>query len=97
MKTETLDTWAAKNNIEKVDFLWLDMQGFEFKMLEASNKILPTVKAIYTEVSMKETYTDVLLYTDFKKWAENKDFKVVVEAIPPGTDMGNVLFVRNNL
>ena len=39
----TLDSWATQYGVEKVDLLWLDMQGFELQMLEASEKILPTV------------------------------------------------------
>ena len=94
VKTSTLDTWAKENNIAAVDFLWLDMQGFEFSMLERSTVILPTVKVIHSEVSFKESYRNCILYADFRVWLENKGFSVVAEAIPPGTDMGNVLFVR---
>ena len=94
IRTITLDKWAEENNIPSVDFLWLDMQGFEFKMLETSARIFPTVKAIHTEVSMRETYENAILYTDFKIWLEAKGFRLVKEAIPPGADMGNALFVR---
>lgn len=94
VKAKTLDTWATENGIERVDFLWLDMQGFELKMLQASKIILPTVKAIYTEVSTKDTYEGVVLYSDLRKWLENMGFCVICEAIPDGTDMGNVLFVK---
>jgi FkbM family methyltransferase len=91
----TLDTWAEKYNVEFVDLLWLDMQGFELDMLKASKKILPTVKAIHTEVSTKETYKGVPLYSVLRQYLESKGFKVAVEAIPPGADMGNVFFVRS--
>lgn len=95
-RTITLDAWAAENNIQQIDFLWLDMQGFEFQMLQASTKILPTVKAIHTEVSTRETYKGAVLYGDLKQWLGGQGFEVVTEAIPPGTDMGNVLFVRKS-
>ncbi len=90
----SLDDWAAANGVSRVDFLWLDMQGSEFKTLNASKKILDTAKVILTEVSLKETYEGVPLYTDFRKWLESKGFEVMNEAIPPGTDMGNALFVK---
>ena len=93
-KTVTLDTWAATNGISKIDFLWLDMQGFELHMLKASTKILPTVTAIYTEVSVKETYENAVQYQDFRKWLEDRGFVVALELIPAGTDMGNVLFLK---
>lgn len=89
-----LDTWAKEHNVKNVDLLWLDMQGFEYQMLNASPEILSTVKAIHTEISTKETYEGVLTYHSFRKWLEDQNFKVAIEAIPQGTDMGNVLFVR---
>lgn len=94
VKTMALDDWAGKNNIAHVDLLWLDMQGFELNMLKASSKILDTVKVIHTEVSTKETYKGVAQYNTYKRFLEQKGFKVIIEAIPKGWDMGNVLFVR---
>ena len=92
--TKKLDQWAKDENIGAVDLLWLDMQGFELEMLKASPQILSTVKAIHTEVSVKKTYDGVPLYSEFKEWLEAQGFKMVIEAIPPGWDMGNALFVR---
>jgi FkbM family methyltransferase len=91
-----LDDWALQNNISKIDFLWLDMQGYEFDMLQASEKMLKTVQAIHTEVSTKETYESATLYPVLKQWLAERNFKVIKEAIPDGTDMGNVLFVKAN-
>ena len=90
----TLDSWAKKNNIGQVDMLWLDMQGFEQNMLEASTEILAGVSVIHSEVSVKETYEGVKTYEEYKRFLISHGFKVVVEAIPDGYDMGNVLFVR---
>ena len=70
------------------------MQGFELSMLKASKIILPTVRVIHTEVSMKETYKDVPQYSDLKQFLLSIGFNVTLEAIPSGWDMGNVLFVR---
>ncbi len=94
VKTETLDTWAEKNNILRIDFLWLDMQGFEMQMLKASTKVLPTVKVIFTEVSIKETYEGVILYNEYRSWLESIGFTMEIEMIPKASDQGNVLFVR---
>lgn len=91
----TLDEWAKNNSINNIDFLWLDMQGYELKMLQQSKVILDTVKLIYTEVSVKESYAGSPMYSELKNWLEGRGFKVVLEAIPDGTDMGNVLFFKN--
>lgn len=95
--TITLDTWAESRGLNRVDLLWLDMQGFELKMLQASKRILDTVSVIHTEVSVKETYEGVGQYEDLKSFLENKGFEVVLKAIPSGWDMGNVLFVRKGM
>ena len=91
----TLSEWARKNNINKIDFLWLDMQGYELQMLKASENILENVKCIFTEVSMTETYLNAVHYLEYRKWLETKGFRVLLEAIPQYADMGNVLFVKN--
>jgi FkbM family methyltransferase len=89
----TIDDWAKKYGIGALDLMWLDMQGAEFKVLEASPVILSTVKVLFTEVSLIETYKGVLLYPEFKKWLEAQGFLVAMEDLPH-RDMGNVLFVR---
>ncbi|MFH1876787.1 MAG: FkbM family methyltransferase [Candidatus Omnitrophota bacterium] len=91
--TITLDDWAQNNEIKKVDFLWLDIQGYEFAVLKASPALLANVAAIYTEVSLKETYEGVLLYPEFRQWLISRGFMVKREELP-WHDMGNVLFVR---
>ena len=92
--TQTLDAWATTQHLDHVDLLWLDMQGFELEVLKASHTILPTVKAVHMEVSTRATYEGVPLYDEVKQWMQSQGFKVEVEAIPQGWDMGNVLFVR---
>jgi Methyltransferase FkbM domain len=89
-----LDEWAQAHDVKKVDLLWLDMQAFELKMLKASPKILSTVKLIHTEVSLKETYDGTELYNEYRKFLAQNGFTVLIEAIPHGWDMGNVLFVK---
>lgn len=91
----TLDDWAQKNNVKKVDFMWLDMQGSELDMLKASPRMLATTRAIYTEVSMVELYEGCPLYDEVRAWLESKGFVVVREEIP-WQDGGNVLFVRED-
>jgi 2-O-methyltransferase len=96
VQTVTLDDWAARQNLSHVDFLWLDMQGYELEVLKLSKVILPSVKAIQMEVSTRLTYEGVPLYNEVKNWMESQGFYVDVEAIPRGWDMGNVLFVRSD-
>ncbi|MCK4517421.1 FkbM family methyltransferase [Candidatus Babeliales bacterium] len=93
VKAINLDEWVNKNNIGTIDFLWLDMQGAEFKVLQAAPKTLAKVKVIFSEVSLKEMYDGAPLYDQFKNWLETKGFVVKKEELP-NEEMGNVLFVR---
>jgi FkbM family methyltransferase len=95
VKVLTLDKWCEINNVTHIDFLWLDMQGYEMAMLRASPDILKRVSAIHTEVSTRETYKGVPLYNELRSFLEAKGFRVEIEALPAGWDMGNVLFVRD--
>jgi len=92
--TVTLDDWASAQGIDHIDLLWLDMQGFEMQMLSASKIILPAVKVIYTEVSMKETYDGVTTYHDYKAFLEGLGFHEIIKGFKQGHSMGNALFVR---
>jgi FkbM family methyltransferase len=92
--TLTLDEWAQKYSIKKVDFLWLDLQGMELNVLKSGTGLLKNVRALYTEVSLVETYKNAPLYPELKQWLETRGFTVQREEIT-GL-MGNVLFIRQN-
>jgi 2-O-methyltransferase len=89
----TLDDWAKEKNIKAIDFLWLDLQGMELKVLQSGCTILKTVKAIYSEVSSIEGYEHQNLYSELRDWLETEGFRVEREAVENGE--GNVFFLRN--
>lgn len=89
----TLDDWARENNIKTIDFLWLDLQGMELKVLQSGCSILKTVKAIYSEVSSIEGYEHQNLYSELRNWLEKEGFHVEREAVENGE--GNVFFLMN--
>ena len=98
VQTITLDSWVQQNNIDHVDFLWLDIQGQELDVLKTAPHILPTVKVIYTEVSFIESYENQPLCEEVKTWLEQHGFKEVGRDF---TDQkkwffGNALFVQQN-
>jgi len=89
----TLDDWARQYQVKRVDFLWLDLQGYELFALKAGREVLPKVRAIYSEVYLKESYQGVPLYPELREWLARQGFKVEWEGLP-WPDSGNVLFVR---
>lgn len=56
VKTITLDEYCLANNIDHIDFLWMDVQGAEGKVFEGAEKILRKTRHIYTEYSNEEMY-----------------------------------------
>ncbi len=106
--TTTIDAWAQENNIKRIDFMWLDMQGHELTALKHANSILNTVKLIYIEVSFVKAYANQALYTEVKQWLEAQGFEVyggdfdqsqaaLGNKIAPGQQFqGNALFIRSS-
>lgn len=90
----TIDAWAQQYAIEKVDFLWLDMQGYELPALKASSHILKTVKVILTEVEFVEAYAGQYLFNDVKIWLEQQGFTMVANNFGTYSWFGDALFVR---
>lgn len=88
-----LDKWCADNFVNKIDFMWLDMQGAEFEVLKSCPNILKTVRAIYTEVSLVENYSGAPIYEEYKKFLESNGFFVELEHLN-WADGGNVLFLK---
>ncbi len=88
----TLDEWASQHNVDHIDFMWLDMEGAELAMIEASSKIIQTVQAIWMEVSTVHLREDVPLYPEIKEFMLNKGFRE--EYVVKKYQQNDVLFVR---
>lgn len=77
-----LDEWAQKYGVEHVDFMWLDMQGYELNMLKKSNIALKS-KIIYMEMEFIEAYQGQFLYKDVVEWMEQNGFKLIAIDFEP--------------
>ncbi len=92
--TVNLDEWCKENHVNHIDFMWLDMQGAELKVLKAAPEILKTVKYIWTEVAVVQTYKNIPLYPEVRSWFESQGFRQILMQ-PTSTAEANVLFGRN--
>jgi len=88
----TLDEWAAREGVDRVDFLWLDLQGMELRALKASPRVLGSATAICLEVMRTELYAGHPLYAELLDWMKGQGFRVAIDRV--GITFGNVLFVR---
>jgi FkbM family methyltransferase len=92
VRVARLEEWAEANNVDQIDFLWLDLQGMELAALQGCGSLLSTVRAIHCEVQNIELYRGAPLYMDLSSWLRSRGFSVVCEAV--FRRGGNVLFAR---
>lgn len=92
----TLDAWAQQNDVDRIDFLWLDLQGHELSVIKSSPHIIATVRVLYTEVHFIEAYEGQSSYNELKNYLESIGFVMVGRDFtePPTWFFGNALFVR---
>ena len=74
IQTTSLDCFCEQNNIFNIDALWLDVQGYELKVLEGGRKILKNIKIIHTELSFKKFYNETAYYPEVKSFLEKNNF-----------------------
>ncbi len=91
-----LDDWCRKNNQNKIDFMWLDLEGFELQVLKSSPHILSTVKAMYIETNFYEFRNEMTLYKDLQIFLEKSGFRLLSHVYYKGYQ-GNAIFVRAEL
>lgn len=71
----TLDEWAEEEGVESVDFLKLDLQGFELEALEGADELLRTsVRAVYSEAQLVELYDGAALFSDLDRFLRERGF-----------------------
>lgn len=89
----TLDSWAESNGVTRVDFMWLDMQGYELRALDGAQQVMLGTSAIHMEISNVRLYDGTPLYPEVKARLAEWGFRPAIEAF--FRVAGNVLFVRN--
>jgi FkbM family methyltransferase len=70
-----VDDYSKKNNISKIDLLWMDVQGFEIPVLEGFGKMLENVSAICTEVELVQMYDGATIKKDLDEYLLRYGFK----------------------
>ncbi len=97
IKTTTLAAWALQQNITKIDFLWLDMQGTELRALKGAQNLISQVTAILIEANLTERFKGNPLYEDVLRWAESNGFQPVLQDIPKHNKINILLVALHHL
>jgi len=98
VSTITLDAWAQQETVTRIDFAWLDMQGTELAVLQASPNMLSTMKAIVCEVGFKENYAGQPSYQTILDFLAKNGFEPIARDFENTSNwfFGNVLVVRKD-
>lgn len=89
----TLDKWAEENKIDRIDLLWLDLQGAELEALSEGLKVIRMTQVCHIEVSRKALYSGAAVFKDVHRFMTLNGFKLVLKRIP--VISGNALYVKN--
>lgn len=69
-----LDTFMDENNINNVDLICIDLQGYELNALKSLGDYLHKVKYIITECSIESTYTNGANFIELNEYLNNYNF-----------------------
>lgn len=92
----TLDDWMTKEKIRRLDALWLDLQGYELPVLQASPSTVSKVRVIVTEFADVELYAGQARFSTMHEWLVANGFKCIYRE-RLWLYGGNALFLRQTV
>lgn len=91
-----LDDWCKKNKVDHIDFMWLNLEGFELQVLKSSPHILKKVKVIYTKTNFFPFRIGTTQYQDLRKFLEKSGFTLLSHWYREGLQ-GDAIFIRKEI
>ena len=73
-----LDTFINENNIENIDLLCIDLQGYELNAIKSLGNYLYKVKYIITECSISSTYINGTSFNSLNDYLNNFNFSYII-------------------
>jgi FkbM family methyltransferase len=77
VQTVTINSFFEQNDIHEVDFIHMDVQGAELKVLRGAEDFLKKIKAIWLEVTDIELYKNQPLRVDVESFMKSNNFYLV--------------------
>lgn len=69
-----LDSFCKKNSVDKIDIIWMDLQGAELKALRSLGSLLETVQIIHTELEINPMYEGQCLFNNVYEFLLDNGF-----------------------
>jgi 2-O-methyltransferase len=88
----TIADWAYGEGVDRIDFMWLDMQGMELATLKAAGPVLATTRVIHMGVHREEFFVGCALYDEIVSSMRSVGFRPAIDRVT--LKFGNILFVR---
>jgi hypothetical protein len=73
----TLDEYVVKNNLQKPEFVKLDVQGAELDILKGMTSLFDTVKYFVIEVSLHKYNKDSPMIEDIIKFLHANEYSII--------------------
>jgi len=73
-----LDTFIDSNNIQNIDLLCIDLQGYELNAIKSLGDKLHNVKCIITECSISSTYVNGASFVELYEYLKSYGFSYVL-------------------
>ncbi len=90
-----LDDWCEEHRIAHIDFLRLDVEGFELQVLKNSPKILRTINAIYVQTNFFPFRVGTTPFEKLRKFLEQSGFTLLSHWYQEGLE-GSAIFIKND-
>jgi len=94
VRTRTLLQIALEYNIETIDFIHMDVQGAELKVLQGAGDFLHRIKAVWLEIAETRLYKNQPLRSEVETSMQEKGFQLIKTELEGKT--GNQLYINNN-
>jgi len=93
IETNTLDNYCKQNNIQEIDILKIDVQGFEIEVLKGALELLANgkIKIIFTEAYFVQQYVNQPLFYEIASLLIKYDF-VLQDIYDPYYSTQNILW-----
>ena len=91
-----MEDYMKYNGIKKINLLWMDIEGYEYYVLNDSRHVLKNVQYIYLEVNFKYFRNHTVLFPQVNKLMSNLRFELIYKESQGsrrwGEWQGNVLY-----
>lgn len=102
IRIDTLDRYCSVNNIQKIDLLKIDTEGFEINVLRGAEQMLQSgnISFVYCETGFQKTNERNTYFPDLTEYLSNHDYyffglyQMDYHDWERGNGLGNALYVH---